>query len=76
MNELIAHFTYYSRVQFVLFEDSEVEFRENRAKLKGGALLVHNPTVAEDVDALYNTHCFFQYDGDASTTPDKWVSGY
>ena len=74
MNEIIAHLTYCSHTQFILFEDSEVEFCENRAELVGGALLVRNPAVAQDTDPVYNTNCFFQYNGDTSTTPDKWVN--
>ena len=64
-------------MQFNLFSGVEVVFRENMAVTVGGALLVNNPTVGADVDPIYNTNCFFQYevetDGSKTLPPKSWV---
>ena len=47
------------------------------AESKGGAILVNNPSISRDVDPVYNSFCFLQYDveaeGSTTLTPDHWV---
>ena len=52
-------------------------FQNNSADSVGGAILVNNPSISQDVDPVYNSFCFLQYNLDdensITLTPDKWV---
>ena len=60
-------------LQFNLLPGTDVIFSDNEAETVGGAILVNNPSIAQDFDPVYNTDCFFQSDRDKALTPDSWV---
>ena len=66
-----------SAMQLNLYSGAEVLFLNNRADSLGGALLVKNPSIGQDVESIFNTNCFFQYNemdrSNEILTPDKWV---
>lgn len=53
-------------------------FLNNRAESLGGALLVKNPSIGQDVESIFNSNCFIQYNemelSNEILTPDQWVS--
>lgn len=66
-----------SAMQLNLYSGAEVLFLNNRAESLGGALLVKNPSIGQDVEPIFNTNCFIQYNEmerpNEILTPDKWV---
>jgi predicted outer membrane repeat protein len=57
---------------FNLSPGTKVMFKDNWAESLGGALLVKNPSIAQDLDPVYNTNCFFQSTQDKAIPPNLW----